>query len=171
MWFLFVRRLSLFREESKVAFLEAEKVKLECVKASLRPEQENAKRNRAKVVLKVVPYVATKLVQSDDMGKLVAKLVNASIFYERCHAFEEVAKMKEPFDIKKVKGYMSSYKQEHTKAGNDLATAMFPFLTDVVAYPYASIEKATPSPALMSPPPQVNLVTASSLKTQSPPLV
>ncbi|GJR99463.1 hypothetical protein Tco_0315972 [Tanacetum coccineum] len=126
--------------ESKGASLEAEKVKLECVEASLRPEQENAKRDRAEVISKVVPYVATELVQSDDMGKFVAKLVNASIFYRRCHAFEEVAKIKEPFDITKVKGYRYSYKQEHTKAGNDLATATFPFFTDVVAYPYASIE-------------------------------
>ncbi|GJZ99405.1 hypothetical protein Tco_0671956 [Tanacetum coccineum] len=161
-------QVSLSTLESKVASLEAEKVRVESVEASLRQDLENAKRDRADFVSKVVPYVATELVQSDDMGKLVAKLVNASIFYGRCHAFEEVAKMKEPFDITKVKGYRSSYKQEHTKAGNDLATATFPFLTDVVADPYAFIEKATPSPTPMSPPPQVNPATASSSKAQSP---
>ncbi|GJZ34431.1 hypothetical protein Tco_0580248 [Tanacetum coccineum] len=81
-----------------------------------------------------------KLESSDDMGKLVAILVNASIFYGRCHAFKEVAKMKEPFDITKVKGYRYSYKQEHTKTGNDLATATFPYLVDVVTNPHAPID-------------------------------
>ncbi|GJT69507.1 hypothetical protein Tco_1028793 [Tanacetum coccineum] len=152
--------------------------------------------------------------EDDDMGNHVAQLFNAhlssmgdchayeescKVFYGRCHTFEEVAKMKDPFDITKVKGYRSSYKQEHTKAGNDLATATFPFLTDVAADPYASVEvllskkpqilqrpapirtqmptfyapshKATPSPALMSPAPQVNPATASSSKAQSPPPV
>ncbi|GJR77350.1 hypothetical protein Tco_0089715 [Tanacetum coccineum] len=192
-------QVSLSTLESKVASLEAKKVRLESIEASLRRELENAKHNRAKVISKVVSYVATELVQSDDMGKLVAKLINASIFYGRHHAFKEVAKMKEPFYISKVKGYRSFYKQEHTKAGNDLATDTFPFLTDVVTDLYAPFEvilskkpqilqrpaptrtqmptssapsqKATLSPALMSPPPQVNPITASSSKTQSPPLV
>ncbi|GJT50028.1 hypothetical protein Tco_0976185 [Tanacetum coccineum] len=85
-----------------------------------------------------VSLLALKL-KSDDMGKLVAIIVNASIFYGRCHAFKEVAKMKEPFDITKVKGYRYSYKQEHTKTGNDLATATFPYLADVVTDPHAPI--------------------------------
>ncbi|GKE32741.1 hypothetical protein Tco_1452063, partial [Tanacetum coccineum] len=50
---------------------------------------------------KVVPYVATELVQSDDMGKLVAKLISYAIVYGRCQVFEEVANMKEPFNITK----------------------------------------------------------------------
>ncbi|GKA03567.1 hypothetical protein Tco_0676348 [Tanacetum coccineum] len=58
----------------------------------------------------------------------------------RCHAFKEVAKMKEPFDITKVKGYRYSYKQEHTKTGNDLATATFPYLADVVTDPHAPVK-------------------------------
>nr|GEY09289.1 hypothetical protein [Tanacetum cinerariifolium] len=98
-------KVSLLMLESKVDSLEAEKVKLEAVKASLRQELQNAKLDRAEVVSKVVPYVAMKLVNSDDMGRLVAKLVYASILYEQFHAFEEVANMKEPFDIMKVKGY------------------------------------------------------------------
>nr|GFB00707.1 hypothetical protein [Tanacetum cinerariifolium] len=39
-----------------------------------------------------------------------------------------------------VKGYRPSYKKEHTKAGNKLATANFPFLYEVVADPSPSIE-------------------------------
>ncbi|GJW97146.1 hypothetical protein Tco_0178954 [Tanacetum coccineum] len=153
--------------ESKIASLEAEKVKLEC----------------------------------DDMGKLVAKLVSSFIFNGRCQAFEEAANMKEPFDLTKVKGYMPSYKHEHTKVGNEFMIATFPYLADVVADPYASVEallskkpwilqrlvptrthvfasstpsqKATPSsvPASqpMSPPSQVTPATASFTKLQSPP--
>ncbi|GJZ22738.1 hypothetical protein Tco_0559777 [Tanacetum coccineum] len=173
--------------------LEAEKVKLESIEASLREELQNAKLYRAEVVSKVVPYVAIELVNSSDMGRLVAKLVSASILYGRCQAFEEVAKMKEPFDITKVKGYRSSFKQEHTRARNELATAIFPFLADVVADPHAPVEallskkpyvlqcpaptrihvptsfslsqKAIPSPALMSPPSQITPAAASVSKT------
>nr|GEY74221.1 hypothetical protein [Tanacetum cinerariifolium] len=55
-------------------------------------------------------------------------------------ALKEVAGMKEPFDLAKVKGYNPSYKKEHTKAGNDIAIATFPFLSEVVADPSAPIE-------------------------------
>ncbi|GJX38976.1 hypothetical protein Tco_0252279 [Tanacetum coccineum] len=96
----------------------------------------NAKLDRAEVVSKVVPYVAMEL------------------------AFEEVAKMKELFDITKVKGYRSSYKQEHMRAMNELAIAIFPFLAEL----------ATPSPALMSLPSQITLAATSVSKTQSPPI-
>ncbi|GJT58640.1 hypothetical protein Tco_1002173 [Tanacetum coccineum] len=71
---------------------------------------------------------------------LVGKLASSSVFYGRCAAFEEVAKIKEPFNLSKVKGYWSSYKKEHTKARNDLATTTFPFLSKVVADPSTPIE-------------------------------
>ncbi|GKG29016.1 hypothetical protein Tco_0416381, partial [Tanacetum coccineum] len=60
--------------------------------------------------------------------------------YRRCVAFEEVADVKEPFDLAKVKGYRPSYKKEHTNAGNELVTATFPFLSKVVADPFASVK-------------------------------
>nr|GEU77077.1 hypothetical protein [Tanacetum cinerariifolium] len=96
-------QVSLSTLESKVASLEAEKTRLEAFKLSLRQEVEKAKRDRAEVVSKVVPYVAIELVNSDKLGMLVGKLASASVFYGRCDAFEEVAKMKEPFDLSKVK--------------------------------------------------------------------
>nr|GEU33890.1 hypothetical protein [Tanacetum cinerariifolium] len=58
----------------------------------------------------------------------------------RCDAFEQVADMKEPFDLLKVKGYCPSYKKEHTQAGNELATASFPWLSEFVADPSSPIE-------------------------------
>nr|GEX33325.1 hypothetical protein [Tanacetum cinerariifolium] len=47
------------------------------------------------------------LVESDDMGKLVEKLVSSTIFFGRCHSFKEVTNMKEPFDITKIHMHMS----------------------------------------------------------------
>ncbi|GKG26596.1 hypothetical protein Tco_0402299, partial [Tanacetum coccineum] len=59
-------------------------------------------------------------------------------WYQR--AFEQVANMKEPFDLSKVNGYRSSYKKDHTQASNDLATATFPWLDEFVVDPLAPIE-------------------------------
>ncbi|GJS71600.1 hypothetical protein Tco_0704441 [Tanacetum coccineum] len=126
--------------ESKVAFLEAEKAKLEVTKTLLCQEIKTVKCDRAEVVLKVVPYVAIELVQSDEMGRLIAKLVSSAVFYVRYAAFEEVVAMKDPFDLAKVKDYQPSYKKEHTQAGNDLATTTFTFLSEVIADPFAPIE-------------------------------
>nr|GEZ36443.1 hypothetical protein [Tanacetum cinerariifolium] len=113
----------------------------------LESQKWNANLDRAEVVSKVVPYVAMKLVNSDDMGRLIARLVSASIFYGRCQIFEEVAKMKDPFDITNVKA---------------------PTRTHVPAS-FAPSHKATPLPAPTSPPTQITSATDSVSKTQSPP--
>ncbi|GKA30916.1 hypothetical protein Tco_0717221 [Tanacetum coccineum] len=124
----------------EVAALEAKKDKLEAVEASLYQEVKVVKCDRVEVVSKVVPYVAMELVHSDEMAMLIGKLISSAIFYGRCAAFEEVTNMKEPFDLAKVKGYRISYKKEHTKAGNDLATTTFPFLLKIIANPVTSVE-------------------------------
>ncbi|GJZ60623.1 hypothetical protein Tco_0616439 [Tanacetum coccineum] len=131
---------SLSTLESKVTALETEKARLEAVEVSLRKEVEELKQDRRDVVSKVVPYAAVELVHSDDMGSLVGKLVSYAIVYGRCRAFEQVAGMKETFDLSKVKGYRSSYKKDHTQDSNDLATATFPWLDEFVADPSAPIE-------------------------------
>nr|GEY61206.1 hypothetical protein [Tanacetum cinerariifolium] len=71
---------------------------------------------------------------------LVGKLMSSSIMYGRCRAFEQVASMKEPFDLSKVKGYRSSYKKDHTQASNDLSIATFPWLDEFVVNPSSPIE-------------------------------
>ncbi|GJS95537.1 hypothetical protein Tco_0802505 [Tanacetum coccineum] len=76
-------------------------------------------------------------------------------------AFEQVADMKEPFDLSKVKGYRSSYKKDHTQASNDLATAIFPWLNEFLVNPLASIE------ALLSNKP-ITLQRPPPSKTQVP---
>ncbi|GKD52460.1 hypothetical protein Tco_1281436, partial [Tanacetum coccineum] len=90
---------SLSTLESKVTSLEAEKARLEAVHVSLRKEVEELKQDRREVVSKFVPYAAMKLVHSDDMGSLVGRLVSSAILYGRCRAYEQVADMKEPFDL------------------------------------------------------------------------
>ncbi|GJT09984.1 hypothetical protein Tco_0857026 [Tanacetum coccineum] len=88
-----------------------------------RLEMDALKQDRASVVAKVVPDAATKLIHSDEMGMLVAKLVKASIIYGRCATFEEVSKLKEPFVMDKMVGYRPSSKQEYNQAGDDLVNA------------------------------------------------
>nr|GEX79353.1 copia protein [Tanacetum cinerariifolium] len=107
-------QVSLLALESKVASLEAKKANLEATKASLRQEIEEVKHDRREVVSNVVPYACMKLLHSDELGRLVGKLVSSPITFGRCRAYKQVSRMKEPFDLSKVKGYRPSYKKEHT---------------------------------------------------------
>nr|GEV79200.1 hypothetical protein [Tanacetum cinerariifolium] len=175
--------VNVLREKISSLSSEVKEHRANLTGSSLHQELENARLDTTEVISKVVPYMAIELVQSDNMGRFVAKLVSFTIFYGRWHAFEEVANMKEPFDITKVKGYQSSYKQEHTKAGNKFTTVSFPYLANVVTDPHASLEvlisqkphvlqrpvltrtymptsfapskKTSPSPAMMFPPLQI----------------
>ncbi|GJY10499.1 hypothetical protein Tco_0378684 [Tanacetum coccineum] len=123
-----------------VGSLEAEKARLEAVEASLHREVEEHKQDRRDVVSKVVPYATIELVHSDELGRLVGKLVSSAITYGRCRAYEQVTAMKEPFDLSKAKGYRSSYQKEHTHASNNFATATFPWLNAFIADAAAPIE-------------------------------
>ncbi|GJZ55801.1 hypothetical protein Tco_0610994 [Tanacetum coccineum] len=144
-----------------VVALEAEKGKLEAAKALPREKIKALKCDREEVVSKVVPYVAINLVHRDEMAMLVGRLVSSVVFYWRCVALKEAENMKEPFDLAKVKGYRPMDMKEHTKAGNDLVAATFPFLSEVVAYPSASVE------ALLSKKPK-SLCRPTPTKTNAP---
>ncbi|GJZ82229.1 hypothetical protein Tco_0647402 [Tanacetum coccineum] len=135
---------SLSSLESQVVSLEAEKARLEAVEVSLRKKVDDVRRDRMEVVSKVVPY----------------ELWNLSI----------VAAMKEPFDLTKLKGYRSSYKKEHNQAGNDLATANFPWLSEFVADPSAPVEvllSKKPSSIQRPAPSKTQSLVASSKKATS----
>ncbi|GJX27553.1 hypothetical protein Tco_0233849, partial [Tanacetum coccineum] len=95
------------------------------------------RQDRAAVVAKVVPGAAMKLVYSDEMGVLVARLVKAFIIHGRCMAFEEVSELKEPFILEKIPGYRPFLKEEYDRAGDDMANASYPFLTELTADQYA----------------------------------
>ncbi|GJR76925.1 hypothetical protein Tco_0089290 [Tanacetum coccineum] len=117
-----------------------EKARLEAVDASLCREVEELKQDRRDVVSKVISYAALELVHSDELGRLVGTLVSSTITYGRCRAYEQVAAMKEPFDLSKAKGYHTLYKKDHTQASNDFATATFLWLDEFVADSVAPIE-------------------------------
>nr|GEX41854.1 hypothetical protein [Tanacetum cinerariifolium] len=119
---------------------EAYKAMLEAVELSLRREVEELKQDRRNVVSKVVLYAAMKLVNSDELGRLVGKLVSSAITYGCYRAYEQVAAMKEPFDLSKAKGYHSLYHKDHTQASNDFATATFPWLDEFVENAIALFE-------------------------------
>ncbi|GKD65652.1 hypothetical protein Tco_1307760 [Tanacetum coccineum] len=107
--------VSLLALESKVTSLEAEKANLKATDASLRQEIEEVKHDRREVVSKVVPYACMEILHSDELGRLVGKLISSAITFGRCRAYEQVVRMKEPFDLSKVKGYRPLYEKEHTQ--------------------------------------------------------
>ncbi|GKF47007.1 hypothetical protein Tco_0136809, partial [Tanacetum coccineum] len=113
---------------------EADKARLEAVETSLRREIKEL---------------------NDELGMLVGKLVSSAITYGHCRAYEQVAAMKEPFDLSKVKGYRSLYQKEHTHASNDFVTATFPWLDKFVADAAALIEAllSKKPPTLLKPAP------------------
>ncbi|GJZ97773.1 hypothetical protein Tco_0670226 [Tanacetum coccineum] len=104
-------------------------------------EVNSLRQDRADVVSKVVPHVATELVRSDEMGLLVSRLVKAAMFRGRCLNFKEVAALNEPFILEKMPCYHSSAKKGFDQAGDDLATASYPFVTEAVTDPYATVEQ------------------------------
>ncbi|GKC32847.1 hypothetical protein Tco_1040141, partial [Tanacetum coccineum] len=139
--------------DSKVAALKTNKCKLEAAEALLHKEIKALKCDRGEVVSKVVSYIAMELVHSDEMAMLIGRLVSSAIFYGRCATLEEVANMKEPFNLAKVKGYRPMYKKEHMKAVEALLSKkpkslhrLTPTKTNAPALS-APPQKATPSSA------------------------
>ncbi|GKA79824.1 hypothetical protein Tco_0786420 [Tanacetum coccineum] len=126
---------------ARVKYLESKREKLKISEARLLQKIDGLKQDRAAVVMKVVPDAAMKLIQSDEVGILVAKLVKASKFHDKCAAFKEVANLKEPFMLEKMLGYRPSSKEEFDRAGDDLANASYPFLVELTMDPYALMEQ------------------------------
>ncbi|GJU94744.1 hypothetical protein Tco_1319500 [Tanacetum coccineum] len=110
--------------------------------SDMRAEIETLQsQDRATVVSNVILDTIMKLVHSDEMGVLIARLVKASIVYDRCSAFKEVAELKKPFILEEMPGYRPSSKEGYDRVGNDLADASYPFLVELTADPYASVEQ------------------------------
>nr|GEX59781.1 hypothetical protein [Tanacetum cinerariifolium] len=132
---------------------------------------QEVKHDRREVVSKVAPYACMELFHSGKLDRLVGKLVSSAITFGRCRAYEQVARMKEPFDLSKVKGHHPSYEKEHTQASNDLATVIFSWLNEYVADASASMEALLSKKplTLQKPVPSRTqmLVPSSHLATQS----
>nr|GEV65627.1 hypothetical protein [Tanacetum cinerariifolium] len=127
----------LHREYSRLVLKEKDWVNYKHTLSILRAK------DKAVVVIKVIPDGAMKLVCSDEMGLLVAKLVKTAIFRGLCTAFEEVAGLKEPFVLEKM------------PAG-------------VTADPYASVEQLlSKKPQFLQSKPALSHFRLSSLKSWS----
>ncbi|GKC86816.1 hypothetical protein Tco_1147465, partial [Tanacetum coccineum] len=106
----YVAAMTEFEDNSTVVALQE---KISALPTEVKEHKLNVDRmmlesQKREVVSKVVPYAAMKLVHIDDMGSLIGRLVSSAILYGRCRAYEQVADMKEPFDLSNVKGYRSS---------------------------------------------------------------
>jgi chromosome segregation ATPase len=84
--------------ESKCEGFEKERLKLGEQETKLREELDGfrrkykvLKKDRAAVVSKVIPYIAMELYHSDEVGKVIADLLNAAIYHEKCTTLEEIA--------------------------------------------------------------------------------
>ncbi|GJU88486.1 hypothetical protein Tco_1300909 [Tanacetum coccineum] len=80
-WVNYEQTLSVLR--IKVEGLESEREWLNSSVVHLLQEIDSLRQDKAAVVSKVVPRVATELVRSDKMGLLVAKLIKVAMFYGR----------------------------------------------------------------------------------------
>ncbi|GJV24047.1 hypothetical protein Tco_1376742 [Tanacetum coccineum] len=138
-WINYDQTLYILR--SKLEGLESERERLKGSETQLLQEIDKLRQDRTVLVTKVIPPVATKLIRSDEVGLLAARLVKVAIFRGRCTTFEEVATLKEPFTLEKMLGYRSSYEKEFNQAGDELATASYPFISEAPADPYASLEE------------------------------
>ncbi|GJS46231.1 hypothetical protein Tco_0596352 [Tanacetum coccineum] len=108
--------------------------------STLLQEVDSLRKDSVAVVARVISDVAMKLIRSDEMGVLIARLVKASIIHGRCTTFEEVAELKKLSILEEMSGYRPSSKEEYNRAGNDLADASYRFLAELTVDPHASME-------------------------------
>ena len=146
--------------ESKCEVLEVKKSRLLTQEGKLKEEvnslvlrYQGLQEERAKVVSKVVPYIAMELYHSDEVGKAIADLVNAAIYHGKCTTLEEIAATGEPVILSKVKYYRPSHEREYDHMSNVLASAEFPFLSEATIDPLASVtELLSKKPRRIRPP-------------------
>ncbi|GKC27236.1 hypothetical protein Tco_1034530, partial [Tanacetum coccineum] len=98
---------------AKVEGLKSEWKSLRASEIQLLQDVDSLRQNRAAVVARVTPDVVMKLIHSDEMGVLIARLVKASIIHSRCASFKEVAELKKPFVLEEMPGYHPSSKGEY----------------------------------------------------------
>ncbi|GJX00325.1 hypothetical protein Tco_0184238 [Tanacetum coccineum] len=138
-WIDYEQTMSSLR--AKIEGIESEKERLKSFRIKLLQEINSLKQDRAAVVSKVIPDASMKLICSNGLGSLIAKLVRSSIIYGRCQAFEEVAAIEEPFILEKMSSYRPSLKEEYDQDGDGLTNASYPFLAEYAANLYASLEQ------------------------------
>nr|GEX65945.1 hypothetical protein [Tanacetum cinerariifolium] len=139
------------------------------LEGQLRQDVAGKVKSELEMVSKVVSYISMKQVHSDEMDKLVGRLASSTIFYRRCAALEEVVKLKEPFDLKKMKGFWPTYDKEYTQARNDLPAIVFPFLSKATTDPLAPVKSfLSKKPKTLYPPTLLKTSVPSKLAGPSP---
>ncbi|GJV66551.1 hypothetical protein Tco_1482060 [Tanacetum coccineum] len=102
-------------------------------------EIEELNQDRRDVVSKVVPYAAIELVHSDELGRLVGKLVSSAITYGRCIAYDYVAK-KLPF----TESCSHSRTHMHMPSSQKATPSSAPSVNLIT--PHADLSKPSPPP-------------------------
>ncbi|GJR54986.1 hypothetical protein Tco_1405507 [Tanacetum coccineum] len=125
-------------------------------------EVKELKQDRREVVSKVVLYAVLELVHSGDIGNLVGRLVSSSILYGRCRSYDQVADMKEPFNLSNLDEFVA----DPSAAIEALLSKKSPSLQrpapSRTQVPLPSSQRATPSSVPisnpMSPPTDVSIL-------------
>nr|GEY46301.1 hypothetical protein [Tanacetum cinerariifolium] len=105
------------------------------------------------------------ILRSKVEGILVACLAKAALFHGRCSALEEVASLKEPFELENMPFYRHLSKKDFDQAGDNLVAASCPFLVEDVVDPYALLEVLVlKKPKSLRPKPAPSSSKPSSLK-------
>nr|GEW32120.1 hypothetical protein [Tanacetum cinerariifolium] len=135
------KRKTLSILHAKVKGLGSEGKRLRASKIQLLQEVDSLRHDRAAVVARVILDTTLKLIHSDEVGVLTARLVKASIIHGRCAAFEEVAELKKPFVLKLMPSSRPSSNEEYDRAGIDLADASYPFLAELTDDLHAFVQE------------------------------
>nr|GEW14053.1 hypothetical protein [Tanacetum cinerariifolium] len=94
--------------------------------------------------------------EKNRLGELMVKLLEqikdlkhdraeVVVFYERCSTFEEVAKLKEPFDLAKVLGYRSLSNNKYDQAGNEATSDPFDPIKVLLSKKHKSLQRTSPT--------------------------
>ena len=126
--------------ESKRAELQEKEIKLREELDGLKRQHKALKKDRVAVVSKVVPYIAMELYHSDEVGRMIAGLINAAMYHGKCITLEEIAATGEPVDLSKVPYYRSTHEREYDEASNAVVTAEYPFLRKATKDPMAFVD-------------------------------
>ncbi|GKD50282.1 hypothetical protein Tco_1279258 [Tanacetum coccineum] len=117
--------------EYSILILEEKKwVNYEQTLAILRSKVEGLEAERERL-----KKSETQLLQDVDVLRQDRVAVVAKLFSNH----KEVAALKDPFELAKMPGYRPLSKKED-QAGDNLATASYPFLMEAIVNPYAPLE-------------------------------
>nr|GEY35513.1 hypothetical protein [Tanacetum cinerariifolium] len=111
------------------------------VKFNVMKDRERVREEEYEELQAICESAMIEFEKNPTLVALREKISTLSSEVKEHKAYEQGAKIKEPFYLSKVKGYHSFYKKDHTQASNDLATATFAWLDEFVADPLALLKR------------------------------